>query len=225
MNAALPWLQWFHDSSGRVVGGGENDCVHGWDDERVVSFIERFPVAGKRILEPGCLEGVMTCALCHAGAVVTAFDCRAACAAKTYTRCAAFGFSPRVLIHDAREMDRVAARCPEKQYDAIFHSGVLYHLPEPAAHLRALRKLAPFVGLHTHTCDSAATEHEGYDGRWRDENGWSDHFSGAQERSFHPTREALQRMIADAGWTCETVWERPAPSESRVGWYFLEALC
>ncbi|MGH7134700.1 MAG: class I SAM-dependent methyltransferase, partial [Pirellulales bacterium] len=139
------WLQWFHDSLGRVVGGGENHCVHGWDDERVVSFIERFRVAGKRILEPGCLEGIMTCALCHAGADVTAFDCRAACAAKTYVRCSAFGFSPRVLIHDAREIDQVATR-----YDAIFHSGVLYHLSEPAAHLRTLKKLAPFVGLHTH---------------------------------------------------------------------------
>jgi hypothetical protein len=67
VNASFHWLLWFYDAEGRKIGGGKTQCIHGWNDERVVSFIERFSVSAKRILEPGCLEGIMTCALCHAG--------------------------------------------------------------------------------------------------------------------------------------------------------------
>ncbi|MGH7140765.1 MAG: methyltransferase domain-containing protein, partial [Pirellulales bacterium] len=203
--------------------------VDGWDDERVVSFIDRFgaglptgPLRGRRILEPGCLDGVMTCALCHAGAEVTAFDCRAACAAKTYARCSAFGFSPRVLIHDARQIDRLVARHAPlaTRYDAVFHSGVLYHLPDPAAHLRALREVADFVALHSITVEEGSARHEGFHGRWFSEPP-GDHRAGAQAESFKPTRDELHRMIREAGWQCETVWER-AGDDQCIGWYFLQ---
>jgi hypothetical protein len=120
-----------------------------------------------------------------------------------------------LAVHDARDIAALG------EFDAIFHSGVLYHLPNPAEHLRVLHGMAPFLGLHTHTAITADTEHEGYAGRWQPELGWADEWSGVEDRSFWPTRPELQRMIADAGFECETVFERQRTEKAFIGWYFL----
>lgn len=219
MNAAHRWRQWFRDADGRVVGAGDCHCVHAWKDERVASFLHHFAAAGKRVLEPASFEGLMTCALCAAGADVTAFDARSTCAAKTHARTAAFGFFPRVLVCNADEMAELG------EFDAVFHSGLLYHLGGPAAHLGALARLTPFVGLHTHAWDPAddaeCAVHEGYRGRWRDEGGWQNELEGAAPRAFWPTRTELARMIADAGFSRQTVFERPLDRDVWTVFYLL----
>lgn len=222
INDAFCWTLYMIDGSGKRIGGGATETGL---DERVAAFRTRFDCKGKRILEPACYEGVLTWGLCAAGADVTAFDVRPTCVLKTFARCCAFGFYPRLLLLDAREMASLGS------FDAIFHSGLLYHLPDPAAHLRTVAAMAPVIALHTHTARapedqgydaSILTTHEGYEGWWFTER--PDHFgelSGIEPKSFWPTRTELRRMAADCGLRCDAIFELPAP-DGWHGFYLLE---
>ncbi|HQU44781.1 MAG TPA: methyltransferase domain-containing protein [Pirellulales bacterium] len=225
VNAGHNWNISIVDADGRIVGGGSTRCERGWDDQRVVALIARWPLAGKRVLEPACFDGVMTCALCHAGANVTAFDVRPSCVAKTLALTAAFGFSPKVFVQDARGVRALG------EFDVIFHSGLLYHLPHPAEHLEQISAMSRLIGLHTHTARSPGdagfdastlSTHEGYEGWWFTERPCQfGELAGIEQQSFWPTRTELRRLIAHCGLDCETVFELPAP-DGWHGFYLLQ---
>ena len=235
INRLLPWLQYFIDSAGRKLGAGDDHCVHGWNDERVTTLLKHVPVAGRRVLEPGCLEGVMTCALCAAGADVTSFDVRPSCVIKTFARCLAFGFRPRLLLHDARQISELGTRnsglwdsefhTPHSEFpfDIVFHSGTFYHLANPVEHLRALAKLAPVVFLDTHTatpCPRLDTV-DGYQGMWSVEHGWNDEWSGVEARSFWLAKAELRRLIAECGFEYEVLRDDDLHPKGPRSWYLL----
>ncbi|HET6883844.1 MAG TPA: class I SAM-dependent methyltransferase [Pirellulales bacterium] len=197
INGAFDWLLTQRDAEGRAVGTGPRDfpLMH----ERLEALLQHVSLAGLRVLEAGCLEGHMTAALCAAGAEMTAFDARPICLLKTFARCLAFGYHPRLLLHDARRLRELGT------FDLLFHCGVFYHLDDPVTHLREIRDVAPLIALDTHTAkpDETIEQLHGYEGHWYRESGWGDEQSGLEERSFWLTKPALLRLFSDVGFTCE----------------------
>ncbi|HQU44381.1 MAG TPA: hypothetical protein PK867_16290, partial [Pirellulales bacterium] len=94
-------------------------------------------------------------------------------------------------------------------------------LANPAAHLRRLAQVAPLVALHTHGCQRPETSDGGNEGLWWTEGGWDAERDGVGERSFWPTRASLREMASNAGFGCETVWDRDVNEHAWVGYYFL----
>ncbi|HEX7377043.1 MAG TPA: methyltransferase domain-containing protein, partial [Pirellulales bacterium] len=187
------------DDAGRLIGGGNREFSV--RDNRVEAMLARLSIAGLRVLEPACFEGHLTVALCAAGARVTAFDARPVSVVKAFARCLAFGYYPRLLLHDARRIAELGA------FDLVFHSGLFYHLADPIEHLRGLAAVAPRIVLDTHTAFPALARDvlAGYEGQWHDEGGWTEPLSGVEDRSFWLTKESLFRLFADCGFAHETL--------------------
>lgn len=201
------------DFDGTRLGGSER--IFGQIDARVAALAERVNL-NATILEIGCLEGCLTVGLCASGASVTAIDARPECAVKTFLRCTALGYYPRILLADARE------KLPGT-FDIVFHAGVLYHLADPVSHFRALGDVAPVIFLDTHTARPGhpIEQLHGFDGEWCSEHGWRDEFSGLEERSFWLTREALYRLIDECGFDRETIKEDDGAENGPRGSYLL----
>lgn len=175
------------------------DC-DSWCDRRIEAFLERVAVRGKRLLEPGCNEGVLTCRLCAAGADVTAFDCRPRLAVKAFARCLAHGHRTTVLVSDAERIGALGG------FDVVFHSGLLYHLADPVTHLRQLAEVAPTIFLSTQHHLPSPDSLDGYSG-WRSdrEMGWQDDMSAGAGTSFWLSLESLYRVFDEIGFACETI--------------------
>ena len=219
INGGLKWIMFQRDAAGRVVGSGE------WDyplvDTRLQLLLDRLgpeALPGRRVLEPGCLDGQITVGLCGAGAVVTAFDVRPSCVIKTFARCLAFGFQPRLLLDDARRMAELGT------FDLIYHSGVFYHLENPVEHLRSIAGMAPLMAFDTHTARPGEPLDvvDGYEGCWTNEFGWTDEQSGVDPRSFWLTRPELFRLFADCGFAHETLWQDDFALNGPRGFYLLQ---
>jgi tRNA (mo5U34)-methyltransferase len=153
VNELLPWQCFTVDSHGRAFGRaaweGKRNSPQPVPDPRILLFDERFGVAGKRVLEVGCFEGVHTTALCRLGADVVAVDARVENIVKTIVRCAFFGESPSVVPYNLDEAG------PDDEHllraDLCHHIGVLYHLVDPVAHLQTLgRTIGRGIMLDSH---------------------------------------------------------------------------
>ena len=219
INGALKWIMFQRDGAGRIVGGGE------WDyplvDTRLQLLLDRLGatgLSGRRVLEPGCLDGHITVGLCGAGADVTAFDVRPSCVIKTFARCLAFDFHPRLLLFDARHMARLGT------FDLLYHSGVFYHLDKPVEHFRSIAGMAPMMAFDTHTARPGEVLEviDGYEGCWTAEFGWHDEQSGVGPRSFWLTRPALFRLFDECGFDYEPLWQADGVSGGPRGFYLLE---
>jgi hypothetical protein len=199
VNGALDWTLYQRDDEGRVIGGGSREFS--LRDNRVGAMLSRMSIRGLTVLEPACFEGHLTVALCAEGAKVTAFDARPASVVKAFARCMAFGYYPKLLLHDARRIAELGT------FDLLFHSGLFYHLQDPIGHLRSLVGVAPVVILDTHT----ARPHEardvvsGYEGQWHTEGGWAEPLSGIDEQSFWLTKQSLFRLFSDCGFCYEVL--------------------
>lgn len=215
VNRLLPWIFYQRDSSGRQVGYGRE-----WRliDTRIEELAQRYEISGKSILEPGSLDGHMTLGLCALGAHVTAFDARPVGALKTFAKLLSYGYSAKILVHDARRMHELGT------FDCIFHSGVFYHLADPVAHLRQVKDMAPVIMLDTHTAHPnrpIETVQDGYQGNWYDEYGWVDHQSGVEDRSLWLTADSLARLFDECGFDCETVFHHQEWDNGPRGLYLL----
>jgi hypothetical protein len=215
INSGLKWVIRQTDDGGRAIGGGTVEflVVEG----RVRALLQRMSLGGLRVLEPGCLDGHLTVGLCAAGADVTACDIRPMCLIKTFARCLAFGFQPRLLLHDARRLSELGT------FDVIFHSGLLYHLDNPIDHFREIASIAPVILLDTHTAkpgeplDTLA----GYQGMWYREFGWQDEQSGLEAKSLWPTRPELRRLFIECGFRYEAIRETDDGPDGPRGLYLL----
>ncbi|MGL5094077.1 MAG: hypothetical protein ACRDD1_00715, partial [Planctomycetia bacterium] len=99
---------------------------------------------------------------------------------------------------------------PLGRFDAVFDVGLLYHLPDPHLFLKRLAAVADRHYLWTHFCPPAKADAEqaGYRGCRYREFGVAEPLSGLSPTSFWPTLPELQRMLADVGWTEQTVVAR-----------------
>ena len=190
-----PWVTRFR--IGDHDYGGSFDALN---DPRLDFFCAAFPNA-RRILELGSLEGGHTIGLARRPGVehVLGVEGRAANLARA-----------RVVreILQISNVDFVQANLETVdlaqfgRFDAIYCSGLLYHLPEPWRLIAQLRSIAEGIFIWTHCSTEVAATFliESHRGRRRKEGGPEDVLSGLSYDSFWPTLGSLCNMLTNAGF-------------------------
>ncbi len=191
-----PWISRF-----LIDGAAYGGAFDAMNDSRLAAFFGAFPNVAT-ILELGSLEGGHTISLArHEGVKrVVGVEGRAANLARAR-------FVSRLF--EVRNVEFVEADLEHAQlgrfgeFDAIFCSGLLYHLPEPWKLLRQLATVSSRGFFWTHYCDDleADTVREGYKGRMQIEQGLEEPLSGLSPYSFWPTLGSLLRMLTEAGYS------------------------
>lgn len=208
LNRLLDWQCFTVDQQGRRFGdaawSGKRTEPSVVPDRRIALMDERFGLAGRRVLEIGCFEGVHTIGLARLGAEVVATDGRIENVVKTAVRCAFFGVHASVDVWDV-ESDR--SRSTDFECDLVHHVGVLYHLADPVSHLRDIAAItSQGLMLDTHVADEAtATETYEVAGevhRYRryGEFGREDPFSGMRDHAKWLPLENLTRILKEGGF-------------------------
>lgn len=216
LNTLLPWHAFVADGQGRRFGdvawAGKRVEPQAIPDRRIMMLDERFGLAGKRVLEIGCFEGIHTIGLCRAGAEVTAVDGRIENVAKTLVRAAMFDCWPRAYVQDIERTPTDAALLGA---DICHHVGVLYHLRDPVGHLLDLgRYVGEGVMLDTHVArpEQVDASYEAGGRTWRyyryGEYGRADPFSGMYDHAKWLPLDELEALLALAGYPRIEVAER-----------------
>ncbi|MGZ8867898.1 MAG: class I SAM-dependent methyltransferase [Thermoanaerobaculia bacterium] len=206
--------------------GGDKGLIG--DDPRTLtikSLIRRFVPSRSsiRVLDLGSLEGGLSFELAREGWDVTGIEGRASNLDKAAMVRSYFGLDN--LRFELRDVKTLSAE-RDGRFDAVVCCGLLYHLDNPFAFLRALRGITAEDGLlfiDTHVApDEASAKHATYaahlservtidDGGHSYEGCWFAEPSGgsvveqqwsavSNERSFWPTRRSLIRAISHAGF-------------------------
>jgi len=197
-----PWITKF-EIDGIEYGGTYSYA----QDDRIRQFRDAFPDA-RAILELGCLEGGQTFRLAEIpGSHVTAAEGRPENLRKAV-------FVQRELkVSNVRFVGVNLEEGTPTQFgtfDAIFCSGLVYHLPSPGRLLDSLRAVAPGVLIWTHYAEAPETEHDGLPGRWYTEGDTSHPLSGLSPRSFFVTRDGLIERLRHGGFaSVEVVEDKP----------------
>lgn len=189
-----PWFTRF--SIDGVDYGGETSFA---DEYRIRDFERTFPDTD-HILELGSLEGGHTFELIkRPGRSVVAVEGRADNVerARYARRC--------LRATEVRFVHANLETTPLRRFgrfDVVYCSGLLYHLPDPAALLDQFAAVAPatFVATHYARDDEVDAVLHGMPGRWYSELGLGDPLSGMSARSFWPARDALLDRIRSAGF-------------------------
>ncbi len=194
--ALAPWV--FQFRLGEGIYGGSLDPSK---DGRIPQFFNFAPRA-QLILELGALEGAHTFRLANASQVhrVVAIEGRVANVRKAELVQRLLGFSGVEFINADLEEVNIQQF---GHFDAVFASGILYHLAKPWLLLRQLATVAPKLFLWTHYCPAWATNtlSDGYSGCSYSEGGVEDPLSGLCPISFWFTRESLFDALRDAGYS------------------------
>lgn len=179
---------------------------------------EIFPAHDATVADLGCLEGGYAAEFARAGYDVTGIEVRQENYEGAVAIQAALGLpNLRFICGDAREV------LPGMSFDAVFCSGLLYHLDAPVAFLNLLGRVTRrLLILNTHFslagghpeevhqanehCRPGGDSHEGRTGHWFEETAtrWSSY--GNQE-SFWLCKEDLIASLHAAGFA--DVSERP----------------
>lgn len=141
INKDHSWVTMTVDAHGRRLGRGER--VFEIPDFRVRFVKEHLGLAGKSVVEFGCLEGAHTVALAREAKSVTAVEGRASNLERAKLRCRLYGAKAMFMQADVEAFVPPAA-------DLYFHCGVLYHLKDPVSHLLRISKLTKELFLDTH---------------------------------------------------------------------------
>ncbi len=187
-----PWITKFriHD----MEYGGTFDAMH---DTRIEQFFECFPNV-HNVLELGSLEGGHSFGLAGRPTVtkVVALEGRPANVEKS--------LFVRKLLH-SNKVEFIEANLQNTdlsgfgQFDAVFCSGLLYHLPEPWKLIRECSKVSRNLFIWTHYAnekEAAEVLLECYRGRWYQEGGLHDPLSGLSEKSFWLTLGSLITVLS-----------------------------
>jgi tRNA (mo5U34)-methyltransferase len=223
LNALLKWNAFTVDARGRRFGsvawGGKRMEPQVVPDPRILLMDKTFGLAGKHVLEVGCFEGLHTVTLCALAGRVTAVDARVENVVKTLVRCGFSGRQAEVFVCDVEKRPLDAALLSA---DFGHHVGVLYHLKDPAGHLRELgRLLRGGLMLDTHyALDGEAVETYVSDGREFKykryaESGKADVFSGMYDHAKWLRLDDIASVLKEAGFgavdVVETRRERNGP--------------
>jgi SAM-dependent methyltransferase len=187
-----PWITQFRIHGG--VYGGSTSYAH---DQRIEHFNNAFPDVGT-ILELGSLEGGQSFRLAERpGAQVVAVEARAENVERArFVQQALQIANVRFAVADL-ERTRPGTF---GTFDAVFCSGLLYHLREPWTFLDSLREAAPRLLLWTHYADHVEDEVARIPGHWYEERDTTHPLSGLSSRSFFMTREAIVQRLRSAGF-------------------------
>ena len=197
-----PWITQFL-IDGRPVGGE----YPAYADAAIDQFFESFPDA-RSVLELGSLEGSHTFALArHPGdRHVLAVEGREYNVEKArFVQRATGVHNVQFVRGDLEELDLTAFG----RFEAIFCSGLLYHLPEPWKLVKRLSELSDNLFIRTHYALESNVNMlaNGFPGYKFPESGYNDPCSGLSPSSFWPTLEGLQHLLAVNGFPFVTILE------------------
>lgn len=177
--------------------GGDFDPSN---DPRVPMFFKWFPDA-REILEFGSLEGGHTFNLARRPGVkrVVALEARAS------------NLERAVFVQHLLDISNIEFKVANLEeidlttfgkFDALFCSGLLYHLPEPWKLISQFSKLSSNLFIWTHYADDNQANEiiNGYAGKSYREAGISDPLSGLSNVSFWPTLSSLIKMLTQNGY-------------------------
>ena len=188
-----PWVTRFR--IGDHDYGGSFDAPN---DPRLDFFCDAFPNA-RRILELGSLEGGHTIRLAQRPGVeqVLGIEGRAANLARAQVVQEILQVGNIDFVEANLAMIELAQF---GRFDAIYCSGLLYHLPEPWRLIAQLRSIADGIFIWIHCLTEAAAKYltDSYRGRRRKEGGSEDVLSGLSHDSFWPTLGSLCNMLTTA---------------------------
>lgn len=178
--------------------GGTFDAV---TDPRLALFWRAFPEA-KTILELGSLEGGHTIGLALAPGVrrVLGVEGREKNLAKARLALRLMKAQKAELVQADLE---IADLKTFGTFDAVFCSGLLYHLPAPWKLIEQFPAVSPHLFLWTHYChdEQADTGLAGFRGRIQSEGGADEPLSGLSADSFWPTLGSLIKMLTTVGFS------------------------
>lgn len=94
-------------------------------------------------------------------------------------------------------------------FDAVFCSGLLYHLPAPWDLLRKLPSVAPHLFIWTHCAEEEAANDlvRGLRGQRRPEGGANEPLSGLSPDTYWLTPGSLMKVLAESGYKTAHVFE------------------
>lgn len=189
-----PWIT--HYLVDGVESGGKFRAL---EDKRVDQFFESFPGV-RTILELGSLEGGHTFALAQRTRVQRVLGIEARASNIERAR-----FMQILLKIDHVEFVEANLENVDLtvfgKFDAVFCSGLLYHLPEPWKLIAEIARVAPRAFIWTHYATEPANEvRENLRGREQIEGGIDDPLSGMSAKSFWLTLESLKTVLISAGF-------------------------
>jgi len=194
-----PWVTRF-----TIEGHDYGGALSFDDDPRISQFIARFPAVAT-VLELGSLEGGQTFQLARRlNATIVAIEGRADNLARAKWVQELIGATNVTFLEADLERTPLSSF---GSFDAVFCSGLLYHLPEPWRLIDGLATTSPRVFIWTHySCDEDADlERAGIRGRWYVEQGLSDPLSGLSPRSFWMTLPSLVARLERNGFRVEII--------------------
>jgi len=182
--------------------------------KRIIEFAFRGDIAGKRIVDLGCLEGGYTVEFARMGMEALGIEVRRSnFAACEYVRAHLALPNLRFVRDDVWNIKKYG------EFDAVFCCGLLYHLDRPLEFLKMISPLCRrLLILNTHLARETPnpnfslgemTEHEGVPGRWLhefdptspdldpEEIRWS---SWSNPRSFWPRQEYILDALRKFGF-------------------------
>ncbi len=191
-----PWVTKFEIDG--LKYGGDFDAMN---DARIAQFFEAFPTV-RTVLELGSLEGGHSFALARNPSVekVVAVEVRDKNIEK-----AKFVQS---LLND-KKVEFVEADVEKTDltglgtFDAVFCSGILYHLLQPWGLIGQCRVVSPRIFIWTqYACENEAKKfsHK-YRGKWHREGGWRDALSGASKWAFWLSMGSLLNLLTMNGYS------------------------
>ncbi len=191
-----PWITRFHIENEEY--GGFFDAMN---DVRIEQFFECFPSV-ENILELGSLEGGHSFALAQNSAVkkVTAIEGRADNIQRAE-------FVKEVL--DDKKVEFLEANIEKTdfdalgKFDAVFCSGLLYHLPEPWKLIEQLGKISPNIFIWTQVSEEVKAKkiRNGWRGKYYREGGFFDPLSGLSKKSFWFSLGSLVNLLTINGYS------------------------
>lgn len=190
-----PWVFQF-----RIGDADYGGAISAIGDVRLTQFWNFAPEA-KRILELGSLEGAHTVQLAARSGVreVIAIEGRAANIRKAelvkrLCRAAKAQFVEANL--ETTDLTKFG------QFDAVFCSGLLYHLPEPWKLIEQLPRVAPKLFVWTHYANDLLADVVQNDlrGQVHREGGADEPLSGMSATAFWPTLGSLITLLTTNGY-------------------------
>jgi SAM-dependent methyltransferase len=189
-----PWITHFEVAG--VESGGKFRAL---EDGRIAQFFESFPDV-HTILELGSLEGGHTLALAQRPEVQRVVGVEARMSNIERAR-----FAQELLHVNNVEFVRADLEAADLaafgNFDAIFCSGLLYHLPEPWKLILQMARVASRVFIWTHCAPESS---QGVRGNLRGheyiEGGIDEPLSGMSPKSFWLTLESLKAVLISAGF-------------------------
>ena len=189
-----PWITHFEVDG--IKSGGTFPAL---EDERIAQFFQAFPDV-RTILELGSLEGGHTFALARHHGVERVLGIEAR---KSNIERAQF-MQYLLPVDNVKfvQADLEKTKLNEfGKFDAIFCSGLLYHLPEPWRLIADMARIAPRLFIWTQYADESAREmRQNFRGREFVEGGIDEPLSGMSPKSFWLTLESLKSALTSAGF-------------------------